>query len=116
MNRLTPAAVRRYRTLHALWFACVPVAFLGAALPAVLPPNSDWAVLAPGIWFFGFLIAGAVGTWSIKRRLVREVQPDPLTRQRIEGLSWVRPIGSFMAVNELLGLAERNEAVKSRSA
>ena len=107
MNDLSSASVRRYRMTFGLRLACVPVAFLGAALPALLPhPPPDWLVLIPAAWFFGFLTLGLLGTWSLERRLLEEVDPDAETRRRVISLSWFRPVGSFMAVNELLRLAE----------
>ncbi len=107
MNRLPSSRVRRYRLVHGLFFACIPLAFLGMLLPFVLPPPPpDWLMFVPAVWFFGLLTTGALGMWAVGRRLLRLIDPDPETRQRIVGLSWLRPVGTFVAVNELLRLAE----------
>ncbi len=106
MNKISRSEARRYRTLHALLFSCVPVAFLGLALPLVAPRlPSDWLALAPAAWFFGFLILGLFGLWFIERRILRLVDPDSETRRRVVAVSWFRPFGTFLAVNELLRLA-----------
>jgi len=107
MNRLTRSRARRYRLVHRFFFACVLLAFLGMVLPFVLPPPPpDWLLLVPAIWFFGLLTTGALGMCAVGRRLLRLIDPDPEARRRIVGLSWLRPVGTFLAVNELLRLAE----------
>jgi hypothetical protein len=106
MNKISRSDARRYRALHILLFSCIPLGFLGLALPSVLPsPDSTWVILAPAVWFFGFLTLGLLGLWFLERRILRVVAPDPETRRRVVALSWFRPFGTFIAVNELLRLA-----------
>ncbi len=106
MNKISKADARRYRTLQFLLFSCIPLAFLGLALPRVLPSlPSLWIILTPAVWFFGFLTLGLLGLWFLERHILRVVAPDSETRHRVIGLSWLRPFGTFLAVNELLRLA-----------
>ena len=106
MNRVSPSEARRYRRQHALLAACVPLAFVGMALPSVLPsPPPDWLILVPPAWFFTFLIVGLLGTWFTQWRVLRLINPDPELRRRVVSLSWFRPFGSFWALDELLRAA-----------
>jgi hypothetical protein len=107
MNRISKSLARRYRLLHATFFGCVLLAFLGLLLPFVLPPAPpDWLLLIPAIWFFGLITIGAVGMWTVGHRLLGILDPDPGTRSRVVAVSWIRPVGTFLAVNELLRSAE----------
>ena len=108
MNRISRAEARRYRRQHALSAACVPLAFLGIALPAVLPsPPSDWLQFISAAWFFTFLVVGLLGVWFTERRVLRMIDPDSELRRRVLSLTWFKPFGQFWALDELL-----REAVK----
>jgi len=107
MNRLSKSRARRFRVLHAALFGCVLLAFVGLLLPFVLPPPPpDWLLLVPALWFFSLLAVGAVGMWVLGHRLLRIIDPDPETRHKVVAASWLRPVGTFLAVDELLKSVE----------
>jgi hypothetical protein len=103
VNKITRSQARRYRRQHAILFACIPLGLLGGlALSSLLPSAPDWLLFIPAAWLFSFLIVGMLGVWFTERHIMRVIDPDPETRKRVLSLAWFRPIGSLMAVNELL--------------
>ncbi len=110
MNKISAAQARRYRRQHAALFACVPLALLGAIFPSLITTQEPgWLVFVQAAWFFGFLSLGLFGLWFSERRILRAVDPDPDTRRRALSVSWFRPFGTFMAINELLRSAVKSE-------
>jgi len=108
MNYLSAQDAMRYRRLYAALFCCLPIAFLAGALVLVLPPPPpDWLIFVPFAWFVGFVIAGAVGMWTLWRRAIRVIDPDPVTRDRAMELRWFKPFGALMAFNEVIRSAEK---------
>jgi hypothetical protein len=43
-----------------------------------------------------------LSVWFTERHIMHVIDPDPEIRKRVLSLSWFRPIGTFLAVNELL--------------
>jgi hypothetical protein len=109
MNRISRSGARRFRRQHALLTACIPVAFLGMALPSVLPsPPTEWLQFIPAAWFFTFLVIGLFGVWLTERQVLRVIDPDPELRHRVLSQTWFKPFGRFWAVDELLRAAVKD--------
>jgi len=54
------------------------------------------------VWFFACLIVAMLGVWFTGWHIMRVIDPDPEIRKHVLSLYWFRPIGTFLALNELL--------------
>lgn len=107
MRKISSSEARRYRRRHRLLLF---LPFLGFASPAIInigESPSPWQYAVAGALFLGFIAVGLLGAALYQRRLLRLIDPPEQIRRNVLRLSWFSPIGSLLAIDELLYVASR---------